>query len=308
MPRVITKKSAVPGKVPLSTDLEIGELAVNVADAKLFTKNASNTVIELGGGGGGGTPANRAPHDYWIEQYFGTTTAADQVFTGAAVSGGVNTGTLTSFDGIWDYGVFIRSGTTANGGYRYSPTSQITAYMGTVEKQFMMVWKSLTSHTGRTIRAGWIDTTSSADATDGVYFEILDGVARGKTSNNSVRTSAASSFTLVLGQAYLFEISATSTSASFKITNATTDAVVYTETITTNIPSTSARASGAGMIATEATTTASDIGILYNMGFGTKTGYAVTRQTLRGPTGDPGITVSSVAPSSPVLNQLWLQV
>lgn len=308
MPRVITKKSAVPGKVPLSTDLEIGELAVNVADAKLFTKNASNAVIELGGGGGG-TPANRAPHDYWIEQYFGTTTAANQVFTGAAVSGGNNTTAPTSFlDGVWDYGVFIRSGTTANGGYRYSPTSQATSYMSTVEKQFMMVWKSVTSHTGRTIRAGWIDTTGSADVTDGVYFEILDGVARGKTSSNFVRTSGTGSFTLVLGQAYLFEISATSTRASFKITNAITDVVVYTETITTNIPSTSARVSGAGMIATEVTTTASDIGILYNMGFGTKTGYDVTRQTLRGPTGDPGITVSSTAPPSPVLNQLWLQV
>lgn len=306
MPRVITKKSAVPGKVPLSTDLEIGELAVNVADAKLFTKNASNSVIELGGGGA--TLANRAPHDYWIEQYFGTTTAADQVFTGTVVSAGTNTTVPASFDGVWDYGVFIRSGTTANGGYRYSPTSQATAYMSTVEKQFMMVWKSVTSHTGRTIRAGWIDTTTSADTTDGVYFEILDGVARGKTSNNSVRTSGTGSFTLVLGQAYLFEISATSTRASFKITNAITDVVVYTETITTNIPTTSARASGAGMIATEVSTTASDIGILYNMGFGTKTGYDVTRQTLKGNTGDPGITVSSVAPSSPTVNQLWLQV
>jgi hypothetical protein len=44
-------------------------------------------------------------------------------------------------------------------------------------------------------------------------------------------------------------------------------------TITTNIPATSARAFGAGLVATEATTTASDIGVLYSLGFGTIPGF-----------------------------------
>ncbi|MBA1227852.1 hypothetical protein [Stutzerimonas stutzeri] len=49
MARVLTKKSTVPGKVPLAADLEIGELAVNTADAKLFTKHSDNTIKQLGG-------------------------------------------------------------------------------------------------------------------------------------------------------------------------------------------------------------------------------------------------------------------
>lgn len=49
MARVVTKKSTVPGKVPLAADLEIGELAVNTADAKLFTKHSDNTIKQLGG-------------------------------------------------------------------------------------------------------------------------------------------------------------------------------------------------------------------------------------------------------------------
>jgi hypothetical protein len=53
MPRVITKKSVVPGKVPLPTDLEVGELAVNTADAKLYTKHNDNTIKVIGGSGGG---------------------------------------------------------------------------------------------------------------------------------------------------------------------------------------------------------------------------------------------------------------
>lgn len=51
--KIILKKSSVANKVPLSTDLEIGELAVNLADAKLYSKDASGTVISVGGGSGG---------------------------------------------------------------------------------------------------------------------------------------------------------------------------------------------------------------------------------------------------------------
>ena len=51
--QIILKKSSVAGKIPLATDLEVGEIAVNLADAKLYSKNASGTVISVGGGGSG---------------------------------------------------------------------------------------------------------------------------------------------------------------------------------------------------------------------------------------------------------------
>lgn len=47
MPRVITKKSTVTGKVPVPADLEIGELAVNTADKKLYTKHNDNNVVTI---------------------------------------------------------------------------------------------------------------------------------------------------------------------------------------------------------------------------------------------------------------------
>lgn len=46
---IILKRSSVAAKVPLATDLQVGELAINLADQKLFSKNASGTVIEIGG-------------------------------------------------------------------------------------------------------------------------------------------------------------------------------------------------------------------------------------------------------------------
>lgn len=51
------KRSAVPSKVPLTTDLALGELAVNTYDGKLFIKkNVSGTesVVEVGAGSAGG--------------------------------------------------------------------------------------------------------------------------------------------------------------------------------------------------------------------------------------------------------------
>lgn len=51
---IIVKKSSVVGKVPLATDLQVGELAVNLADQKIYSKNASGTVVQLGGGSGSG--------------------------------------------------------------------------------------------------------------------------------------------------------------------------------------------------------------------------------------------------------------
>jgi hypothetical protein len=48
---IILKHSTTSGLVPNSGSLQVGELAVNTADGKLFTKHSNNSVIELGGGG-----------------------------------------------------------------------------------------------------------------------------------------------------------------------------------------------------------------------------------------------------------------
>ena len=51
MPQSIKlKKSSVSGKVPLSTDLDFGELAINYADGKLFYKNSGGAVGTIGSG------------------------------------------------------------------------------------------------------------------------------------------------------------------------------------------------------------------------------------------------------------------
>lgn len=46
--KIIHKKSSVASKVPLTGDLDVGEIAINLTDKKLFTKDGGGSIIELG--------------------------------------------------------------------------------------------------------------------------------------------------------------------------------------------------------------------------------------------------------------------
>ena len=79
------KKSAVAGKVPLTTDLEYGELALNYADGFLFFKNSSNTVERLNA-----TPVG--------VDSAAVTTIIDQTYINSL---DINAGTLDGQDGTY---------------------------------------------------------------------------------------------------------------------------------------------------------------------------------------------------------------
>ena len=41
------KRSSVAGNKPGASDLALGEIAINTADAKLFIKDSSNNIVEV---------------------------------------------------------------------------------------------------------------------------------------------------------------------------------------------------------------------------------------------------------------------
>ena len=68
------KSSTVANKVPDASALQVAELAVNLVDQKLYTKDASDQVFEIGKGGnvpGGGSPP--ASGDDIGDLFFDTT-------------------------------------------------------------------------------------------------------------------------------------------------------------------------------------------------------------------------------------------
>jgi hypothetical protein len=81
MSLVKLKKSSVPGKVPLVTDLDYGELAINYADGKLYYKNSSNSIESISGSGAGGATVRSVQEN--------SATSGQTVFT---VTGGYTVG------------------------------------------------------------------------------------------------------------------------------------------------------------------------------------------------------------------------
>lgn len=90
------KRSAVAGKAPAVGDLELGELALNTYDGKLYTKkdNGSTSIVEIGvgAGGGGGTAGPILQAAYVISQnitlaanYHGLSLTSVEVGSGYSV-------------------------------------------------------------------------------------------------------------------------------------------------------------------------------------------------------------------------------
>lgn len=60
MTTLIIKNSSTTSVVPAAENLVAGELAINTADQKLFTKQAGGSVVELGNKWGGYTVSTEA--------------------------------------------------------------------------------------------------------------------------------------------------------------------------------------------------------------------------------------------------------
>ena len=49
--QILPKRSETSLAVPTASDLVAGELAMNIADGKFYTKKADNSIVEIGGAG-----------------------------------------------------------------------------------------------------------------------------------------------------------------------------------------------------------------------------------------------------------------
>ncbi len=112
MPNIIThKRSSTSGVVPVASGLSQGELAINIADGRLYTKNNTNTVINLGVSSISGTSISPAS---------GNFTSLTVNGTGVISSSGGTTNYISKFTSsstignslIFDNGTNVGIGTT----------------------------------------------------------------------------------------------------------------------------------------------------------------------------------------------------
>lgn len=158
--------------------------------------------------------------------------------------------------------VRITSSTTANSGATFSTHGTTAAnaiqfrFGGGEFSQFIIRPQTLTN---ATIRFGFHDTTSSADVTDGAYFEMQPGGALvAKTANNSTRTTSSTLATLSTNTWYrgVIVVNHNASSVWFAVYSES-GSLLGDTSITTNIPTASGREFGHGLIATNSGTTAS---------------------------------------------------
>ena len=100
--KVKLKRSYTAGAVPLTTDLDTNECAVNWADSKLFTKDAAGNIVSVtlgGGGGGSGSIVTAATVSAFPATgsssgtlYLATDTARAYIWAGVYVEVGVSGG------------------------------------------------------------------------------------------------------------------------------------------------------------------------------------------------------------------------
>jgi hypothetical protein len=156
--------------------------------------------------------------------------------------------------------------TIANGGVLVSTAQNIICLGGgeTYELVFMPI-----TLTNLTMRLGFFDTTTSADAVDGAYIEIpTTGAAVGKTANNSTRTTSSTIATLSVSTWYraLIQVNAAATAVDFTIYS-DAGSSLGTQQNTTNIPTGSAREGHMGVIMTDSGTVQNELARLDWMGF-----------------------------------------
>lgn len=257
--------TATPEILPISEDTILGRKTGGTIGS--LTVSDVKTMLDLN------KIAPLMPYDYWYETRFLNTNIVQPHLLGTAIASGTSTTAVPvlSSNTLYPYGIFLRSSTSANGGFRFQSVLINTDFFGGVAHKFQtaIMWK--TAFTGRTLRIGYHDTQNQSDATDGAYFEILDNVVNCKTANNTSRSTVTMVATLLLDVVYVFDIESNTngTQIIYKLINGTTGETIETRTITTNIPNTSTRGFGVGLVATELSLVASDICVIYYEGNGT---------------------------------------
>jgi hypothetical protein len=185
--------------------------------------------------------------------------AALDPFIGAAISTGtINASNITTAQNNHPGLVRFASSATANSGYRAQ--TDVLAYRLAAGDVFAAT-AYLDTLANTTLRVGYHDSITSADAVDGVYIEVTPttGVASCKASANSVRTTSATTATLTAATWYRFVIVVESTTLARCIIVNDSSVDVLNTTVATNIPSTAGRETGAGLVVTNSGTVATSL-------------------------------------------------
>jgi hypothetical protein len=194
------KRSAVPAKVPTTSDLALGEIAVNTYDGKMYIKKddgtASIVTINAGGGGSGDVVGPASATDNALARYDSTTGKLIQNSVGILDDSGNLTGinSITDPDYVTFNTAYATGLTTGQLGWDSTYNSlafgmaggNIVQHIG--EDQYLYIKASATITKGQVIMftgsvgaSGILTGAPATGITDGTY---IIGVAAEAIANN----------------------------------------------------------------------------------------------------------------------------
>jgi hypothetical protein len=160
--KIILKKTSTASKVPLSTDLDVGEIAINLADQKLYSKNAGGTVILVGSGTGGtGTVTSVG-----ITAGTGVTSSGGPITTSGNITVGLST-KLTAIENLSGAGFFTQNGSGAIAGRTIQAGTGISVAHGNGSSQDPTI-----TNTGVTSITGTANQITASASTGGVTLSL----------------------------------------------------------------------------------------------------------------------------------------
>ena len=95
--KIQLKRSSTASDVPVASDLAVGEVAVNTADGKLFTKHTDNSIVTLGNGGNADT-LDGIDSSSFLRSDANDTASGDITFSGNITFDGVTKGIYHSVE------------------------------------------------------------------------------------------------------------------------------------------------------------------------------------------------------------------
>jgi titin len=189
--RIKPKRSYTANSVPLTSDLDTHELAINWVDGKAFTKDASGNIVSvtLGGSGGGSSSANIV------------TAATVAGFPATGSSGTLYLATDTARAYIWQ-GAYIEAGVSGGGTDTelralFTPAAPMSVTPTAGNAQVSLAWTAPTV----------LSVTPITDYT--VQFSSNSGASWSNFTRSASAAASATVTGLTNGTPYVFRVSAT---------------------------------------------------------------------------------------------------
>lgn len=211
-----------------------------------------------------GQPFNDARFHPFVVNDFFISAGTNPPFLQAAINAGTVSVPTSGFYNVNHHGiVLIRSGSTSDSGASILTSRTINLPSGGIVYEIIFRMSLLTN---TVTRAGIHSTSTSADAADGVFFEISGGNLYGKTVDSANIENTATNYAPSTGTWYRarFVISADGTDVSFYLYN-DSGSLLWSDSVADNTPT---QAISGGVVVTKSTPGAVDLMLLDYMAIG----------------------------------------